>query len=189
MMMMMQTTNPTRPALDESKFRELLLYIAEESVGDSKFGKTKLNKILFYVDFLAYGIFGRPVTGATYQRRPYGPVPREISYVRNSLLESGEAEVQYVERFGLTQERLIAKRPPNLSLFTQAEKQHVDAVIRALWNRNGIEASELSHREPGWKLARERQTIPYEAVFLSPEDLTPDDIDQGQRVWAKLQAA
>ena len=34
------------------KFRELILYIAQESEGDPNFGATKLNKILFFCDFL-----------------------------------------------------------------------------------------------------------------------------------------
>jgi len=49
---------------DDSKFKELLLYVAEQSVGDPHFGKTKLNKILYYIDFQAHGVLGEPVTGA-----------------------------------------------------------------------------------------------------------------------------
>ncbi|WP_088288848.1 Panacea domain-containing protein [Kineosporia sp. A_224] len=173
---------------DDTKFGELLLYIAEESVGDPKFGKTKLNKILFYMDFLGYGIHGKPLTGAAYQRRPFGPVPKQITLVRNRLIANGDAAVEYAEYFGRPQERLVAKRPPNLSLFTQAEIDLAAEVLKALWNRSATEASELSHREPGWALAGDRDEIPYSAVFLSSRALTPEDIRRGQEIEALLAA-
>ncbi|MFD1516369.1 Panacea domain-containing protein [Pseudonocardia yunnanensis] len=172
---------------DSRKFEELLLYIAEESVGDPKFGKTKLNKILYYVDFSAYGSFGKSVTGAEYQRRPYGPVPRQITAARNALLAREDAAVEVVERFGYPQERLVAKRPPNLSLFSNEEKQLVDDVIKALWDRNGSEASELSHRELGWKFATDGALIPYSTVFLSCRPMNSDDIQRGHEIAGILE--
>ena len=37
---------------NDAKLRELVLYICYLSEGDNSFGKVKLNKILFYADFL-----------------------------------------------------------------------------------------------------------------------------------------
>lgn len=53
-----------------------MLYIAKRSLTDPYFGYVKLNKILFYADFVAYGELGKPITGATYIRNLYGPTPR-----------------------------------------------------------------------------------------------------------------
>lgn len=188
--MTMPTTTSARTPItyDEAKFRELLLYIAERSVGDDKFGKTKLNKLLYFSDFLAYGIFGKPITGAAYQRRPYGPVPRQITRARDALIASGAAVVDKVDRFGFPQERLVAKRPPNLSIFSQREKELVDQVIDTLWSHSGVEASELSHRELGWQITNEGQTIPYGAVFLSSRRLSSNDIERGVEVFKILEA-
>lgn len=171
---------------DANKMEQLLLYVAEESSGDPKFGKTKLNKILFYIDFLAYGILGRPVTGAEYQRRPYGPVPRQIVSARNAILARRDAVIESTDWFGLPQERLVAKGKADLSAFSQAEKSLIDSVIKALWDKNGTQASDLSHREPGWRIADDRETIPYQAVFLSPRELTADDIRRGQEIYKIL---
>jgi hypothetical protein len=173
---------------DSTKFEELLLYVAERSVGDPNFGKTKLNKLLFYIDFLSYGILGKPVTGATYQRRPRGPVPKEIAAARSELTARGDADVRCVDRFGYTQERLHALRPANMALFSSAEKQLIDNIIDALWDENGSSASELSHREPGWRIAKERETIPYQAVFIGTRSMTEDDVRRGQEIYAEVMA-
>lgn len=180
---------PVTISYDSRKFEELLLYIAEQSVDDPKFGKTKLNKLLFYSDFLAYGTFGEPVTGAAYQRRPYGPVPRQITSARNALLARGDATVEVAERFRYPQERLVPKRPPNLSVFSNTEKALVDDVIKALWDKSAVEASEFSHQEFGWKIAPPGTIIPYSAVFLSSQPVTEDDVRRGHEVYRLLQDA
>ncbi len=43
---------------NEKKFAELILYVSQKSTFDSTFGSTKLNKILYFSDFLAYGKLG-----------------------------------------------------------------------------------------------------------------------------------
>lgn len=180
-------TTATAISYDARKFEELLLFIAEESVDDPNFGKTKLNKVLYYVDFLAYGAFGQPVTGAEYQRRPYGPVPRQITEARQRLVARGDAVVEVLERFGRRQERLTPRRSADRSMFTEDEQHLVVDVIKQLWDKSAVEASDISHRELGWKLAKDRETIPYSTVFLSGEPITDDDVRRAREVYRFLQ--
>lgn len=72
------------------KFRELILYVARETEDDPKCGATKLNKILFYADFLAYRELGSSLSGQTYQRLEHGPAPRGIVPAVEAMQESGE---------------------------------------------------------------------------------------------------
>lgn len=180
---------PSSIAFDDRKFKELLLHIAERSVDDARFGKTKLNKILFYIDFLAYQNLGSPVTGASYQRRPMGPVPKEIAATRAALEASEEARASFVPYMGYSQERVVALRSANLDVFTSQELEIINNVIDTLWAQTGTAVSELSHKEPGWLLANERDTIPYESVFIGNREMTAGDIEGGQRLWAELQGA
>src|SRR5207302_260927 len=75
---------------DDRKLRELILHIAKESMGDTRFGKTKLNKLLFYADFLAYQKTGQSITGEEYVKQPFGPVPARAEQCLRAL-ESGGA--------------------------------------------------------------------------------------------------
>src|SRR5260370_23975101 len=84
----------------DQRFRELVLYICEKCATDPKFGATKLNKILYFSDFLAYGNFGEPITGFEYQREKNGPVPKRLLPIRNAMIQSGELAVQPVKLVG-----------------------------------------------------------------------------------------
>lgn len=163
------------PQFNQAKFSELLLYVAERSEDDVRFGATKLNKILYFSDFLAYGMWGESITGATYRRLPRGPAPREILSVREQLIDAGKAILKESQYFNYPQHRLVAVKETDRSLFNGAELALVDQVIAALKDRNASEVSELSHCEIGWELVDDYEDIPYSTVFLSSDPPTTAD--------------
>lgn len=171
--------------INELKFRELVLYIAERSVGDEKFGATKLNKILFYSDFRAYGYLGAPITGAHYRVLQNGPVPDEMSKIKEELERTMQAVVVPSTYFGYPQQRLISLRAADLSLFTGQEIAIVDQVIQEFEPLNAREVSDQSHSEAAWQVAPFGQYIPYSAVFLSSARPSAYDIQRGQEIANK----
>jgi hypothetical protein len=163
--------------------RELALYVAERSIGDIHFGAIKLNKLLFFSDFLHYGQTGAPITGATYRRRQFGPVPSELGAECHRLVAAGEACWQDQERLGYVQKRFIPLRKPDLSAFSANEIAQVDAVVFSLWDQSGRQVSDLSHESMlGWQLADDGDVIPYPAVFLSVQQPSAADIKRGQEL-------
>lgn len=168
------------------KFRELLLYVAQKSLDDPRFGATKLNKILFYSDFLAYGELGRPITEATYQRLDHGPAPVPLLAAERELESEGAAEVIEVPRFHLKQRRLIPKRRARLAEFSAEEIALVDEVIDVLRGYTAVGVSALSHLEKAWQLVEDGEEIPFEFVFISREPLTAEDVKRGQEVAALI---
>jgi hypothetical protein len=177
MVILLQGTQHIMRELDEQRFAELMLYISNECEQDPKFGATKLNKILFYSDFLAYANLGNSITGAEYQKLDHGPGPRRIKSIRRNLEQQGALIVKKVAlRDGRVQERIIPKRKPNLELFGSEEIKVVDEVIKQLWGHDADAVSKLSHYEIGWQLARLNETIPYGTIFLSDKALNDEDI-------------
>ena len=163
------------PQFNQAKFAELLLYVAERSEEDIRFGATKLNKIMYFSDFLAYGMWGESITGATYRRLPRGPVPSELLSTQEQLIGAGRAILKETQYFNRIQQRLVAVKETDRSLFNGAELALVDQVIAALKGHNASEVSELSHCEIGWKLASGDEDIPYSTVFLSSDPPTTAD--------------
>ena len=166
---------------DRKKFEELILLIAHECQGDTYFGATKLNKILFFVDFRAYHELGKSITGAEYMAIEHGPVPRLLVPVRDEMIRNGDIAL---EARG-NQQRLVAKRGVKSELFTSTEHFVIQEVIRALESEDADSVSELSHQFLGWQAARAEQgatgqspTIPYESVFVSNKRPTPHEIDE-----------
>jgi hypothetical protein len=57
------------------RLKELVLYIAERTVEDPDFGRTKVAEMLFCSDVEAYRLFGEPITGARYEKWKRVPFP------------------------------------------------------------------------------------------------------------------
>jgi hypothetical protein len=168
---------------DEARFFELILYICQKCATDPKFGATKLNKILYFSDFLAYAQLGKPITGFEYQRLVNGPAPRRMMPMREEMEKKRLLGFQLIPlRGGRTQHRAVNLRPPDLSVFTAAEIALVDRIIEELWNLDAEAVSDLSHRMMGWRLADLGETIPYETVFISSEPLTETDVQRAREL-------
>src|ERR1700733_8713255 len=152
----------------EQRFRELLVYISAKCERDPKFGATKLNKILYFSDFLAFAQFGEPITGFEYQRERNGPVPKRLVPIRDQMVRAGDLAVQPVPLLGgKVQKRTVNLRQPRLEVFTPEQIALVDSIIEKFWGFNADEVSDLSHQMVGWKIAEPGESVPYESVFIS----------------------
>jgi hypothetical protein len=171
--------------LGREKFKELILYIAQQSEGDSTFGATKLNKILFFCDFLSYRAYRESITEQRYFKLPFGPAPRALVPVVNELLEEGACIKVSRSRFGLPQETIFVKREANLEAFRPRDIALADFVLRQLRDNDATEVSNLSHEFIGWQLAGDREDIPFETIFLGDPrrvKLTEEEILHGQQL-------
>ena len=167
---------------DADKLRELVLHISRQSEGDPCFGAVKLNKILFYADFLAYRKFGRPITGAEYQKLSHGPAPRQLKPLHSRMKHEGALAVRKAEYGGYTQHRTLALREPILGKFTADEIALVDSVIQQLWEQNASDVSDRSHHFIGWQLAKLGETIPYSVALLTRRDPTEKERAHGLKL-------
>ena len=171
---------------DRSKFEELVLHLCLLSEEDQRFGATKLNKLLYYVDFIGYARFGQPVTGAVYRRLPNGPAPRDLVDVRDQLIDSGDAEVEERPYLSRVQKRLKATRDADLSLFEDYEVELVRELVDEFWHYSARSISEESHREWGWRIAADGDDIPYETALISPGPLDDEQVELGLALAEKL---
>lgn len=157
---------------DEAKFTEMLLYVAQRLEHDHAGGATKLNKVLFFADFAHVRRFGRPISGASYQKLPNGPAPRRLKPLRQQLIDTGQVKIEKEDFLGYEVHRLVPLRQPDLSVFSRSEIDTIDHVLGNLAGLNGRQVSELSHEEPGWQLVAEGETIPYEAALVGARQVS-----------------
>lgn len=172
----MEKIDTSRMPNDE-KFRELVVFICQRSLGDRRFGATKLNKLLFYADFLAYVKFGRAITWHSYQKLKNGPAPRALMPILDDMKQRGDVAQSEHDYYGRRQIRTIALRDADLTAFSSAEIALVTELIDEFWDRNAREMSLMSHQFKGWRSAEVGETIPYESALVNlikePSDL-PD---------------
>jgi len=172
---------------NEGKFRELMLLIARKSEGDPRCGALKLNKLLFYSDFLSYLMLDQPITGQEYFALENGPAPRYMVRVREQMTAKGDIAIRKTPTVSGIQDRTFALREPDLTHFTAQEVNLVDNVIQLFWGQTGTEMSELTHRFPGWKLAAYKETIPYTVALVG--DRVPTEAERKFGVTLEALAA
>jgi Protein of unknown function (DUF4065) len=161
----------------DKRLGELILFISEKSADDYSFGSIKLNKLLYYSDFLAYARWGQTITGADYWKLPEGPAPRRLVQVRNLLIEERALAIQTREvAQGYFQKRPIQLRPPNLALFRGDQLNLTEGVIADNRSLTGKQITDKSHAEWGWLLAKDKEIITPSTILLSPEALSDGEL-------------
>jgi hypothetical protein len=166
------------PVADQNaRLKELVVYISHQCLDDPTFSKVKLFKILFYSDFEAYGHQGKPITDISYKKWPFGPAPATYERMQQEMVR--ESLIRIVERrvYDYNRQRVLPLREPNFDLFDARQISIVDQWIHFFWNKTAKEVSEFSHGK-AWKIARLNELIPYEAVFISDDPVTFEDVDR-----------
>lgn len=130
---------------NKDKLRDVVLYIIQR-VGSTFV--TKMNKLLFYTDFLSYKRSGFGLTGLRYIAMQYGPVPENWGMVYNTLpgVEMNECILPN-QSSGI---RIESHLNLNLCALSEREKEILDDVCDRFENMNAREISLESHKEKGW---------------------------------------
>ena len=164
---------------NNEKFANLIMYITGITENDKSQGTTKLNKLLFYCDFLAFLNLGKPITDRMYQKLEYGPAPRGLRESRTQLIKDRKIIEKTVDHHGYSQERLITIEKPDISQFSVDEISLINKVVAEFRGMSAKDISEKSHRFSGWKLAQMGEDIPYEVALVGQGRNLEDD----ERKW------
>lgn len=180
----------------DKRLQEIILLIALRSEGDEPFGSVKLNKLLFYADFLSYVRFGESITGQEYQALPQGPAPRRLLPVIEKMKRQEVLAIREHDYYGRNQQRPLALDTPDTTEFVYEQIELVERVVKHFWGKNATEMSLESHQFVGWKLAKKGETIPYSVALIGSRKPTLAERKRGldleeiaQECLAKSEAA
>jgi hypothetical protein len=178
-------TDRVRLPGDDFRLKEMIVYVASKCQDDPGFGAVKLNKILFWADFRAYRLRGKPITGTAYFRLRLGPAPRAMLPIMTELHRDDAVRTQRRIVGGREQKRPIALRPANLEHFSGEDISIIDDVIRELWGMSATAVSLDSHGIQ-WETRHNKEPIPYEAAYLSDDPVTADDKERARELVREL---
>ena len=106
----------------EKKYKHTVLYFIKHC-NNKYLGDTKLNKLLYYFDFIHYREQGVSATGDVYCHLDFGPVPKKAREIISSLVGDGAIEREEVLLDGGGHKvRYKAKSEPIMSVFTKKRK-------------------------------------------------------------------
>jgi DNA-binding transcriptional regulator YiaG len=144
---------------------EMMVFYAAKPSGVLK---TKLNKLLWYADFIHYRYYRRSISGATYVHLPYGPVPDNYGVYLASLCANETLVLEEID-FGpdstgehMIGEKLVAKREPRPEYLPENAYTILEAVYRYFRQTGSKEISRLSHEEIGYTATEHMEPISYE---------------------------
>ena len=146
------------------KFTEMVVFFSEQMEPY----KTKMNKLLFYADFLMFKKSCFSISGVRYNAIDMGPVPNNFQSIYEYLVNKEVIEINYTQFSKGIGEKFKARinRPFSASLFTLAELEVLKKVSSAFKPLSTIDTIELSHKENGWlKNEKNKNVISYKFAF------------------------
>lgn len=147
------------------KFTEMVVFFSEKI---EPF-KTKMNKLLFYADFLMFKQTCFSISGVRYKAINMGPVPNNFQSIFEYLANKGEVDIYTTEFLnGNIGEQFKARndRPFNTDLFSANELQILEKVANAFKSTSTNDIIELTHLEEAWKKnEKTKSVISYEYAF------------------------
>lgn len=134
---------------------------------------TKMNKLLFYSDFIHYRNYGRGISGNTYVAMQYGPVPRNWSSLYGQL--QGCALMEHIYPNGTSGTRIeIASVDKAFNALEDSEIKTIEQVCQVFGSMNAKQISDASHKEQGWiDNVGTRGAISYQESFKINSDCAP----------------
>ena len=131
---------------NELKVANMISYFSKSSLN---LFKTKLNKLLFYSDFLNYKRTGYSISGIAYRAIQMGPVPAEYDKLYIKLVDDNLVNLEYVQ-FTSGYGEALKGEAFSPELFTEKELESMKDVLMKFGKKSTIDMVKLSHLEPGW---------------------------------------
>lgn len=124
---------------------------------------TKMNKLLFYIDFLSYRQRGYAMSGLSYRAIDFGPVPDRWDRVYSEFDEIHQEPRPIGEYEGNV---LVADTAVDDSVLSDEDKSIIHIVCERFKSYSSHEISAISHEEPAWQNYHEMHSrIPYTEAF------------------------
>ncbi len=126
--------------------------------------KTKLNKLLFYADFVYFKKNQISITGARYAALPYGPCPNDYRKIY-ALMEEDLSLIKTEEIFypntDIVGEKLVTISNNHISTLSETELGFLKDIKISFEKLTASEITAISHKEIGWKKTKLAKLISY----------------------------
>ena len=149
--------------LDERVYKNAILYFIKYC-NNQYLHATKLNKLLYYLDFIHFRDHQKPVTGDVYIHQEYGPIP---SHIEEMLANLKTEEIINIEAVDYKDGELIhfeLKNPKKFdeSVFLPEQKNLLKKICDEFGNWSTEKIVAQTHLEAPWFYSK-----PYEIVDYS----------------------
>lgn len=128
-----------------NKFFNMILFFNENA-----YYQVRLNKFLFYADFLNFKKTGKSISGMPYVAIKMGPVPDHYKALMDFAEKENYIEYIYDESLNSDSERISKRKNFDTSLFLDSEIESLNMVLKKLRYKKTEDIWKLSHKEKAW---------------------------------------
>ena len=150
------------------KLINAIIYFAEKT----KFcGKTKLLKLLYFLDFRHFKQTGKPVTGLDYYAWDMGPVPRDLYNELDAMKPDLNSAIKVVEKEGF--QKIVPKKKFDGDYFSKREIKLLEDLSFIFGEAKADEMIESTHlaNEPWDKTLKEKGRLAKIDYMLSIDNI------------------
>lgn len=156
---MVETVNPK---INELIYKNAVLYFIKYC-NNQYLHSTKLNKLLYYLDFIYFRDNKESVTGDIYIHQGYGPVPSRVDDILASLKNDGAIDTEVLSykdgeliRFELKDLKIL-----NEGIFPQDQKKLLKQICDEFGNWPTDKIVAQTHLEAPWFYSKPYEVVDY----------------------------
>ena len=145
--------------INKEKYINALLFFIE-NCNNQYLGKTKLNKLFYYLDFVYYRDHKKSVTGDIYICEQFGPVPNMIDFIKSEAIKLQLIKAEIIdEKTG--KEKYSLLKMPNLTCFNSDEKNLLNKICKNFKSYTTNKIVDQTHFEAPWFYSELYEQIDY----------------------------
>jgi hypothetical protein len=168
--------------MDKVLLKNTVLALLKSAPG---LGKVKLRKGLIMIDALYHSFFNKPLTGITYIKHWYGPVPDYEANAELYRMEFGEIKLAHEKKGNKIMTAHYAILDPDFSVFPNKKAIEIirDVADFIVTNKAGS-LSKITH-DAVYENTKMGDVIPIESIYSVI--ITPEPWTQEERADARLE--
>jgi len=150
--------------LNEKKYRNAILYLTSKVGKGSVWGKKKMYKLLYFLDFDAFEKYEKPITGDIYHKLPMGPAPSYFDPIASDLKREGLLSIKKRKTGPGYRDTVVYKAliKPDLKVFNENEFKILKRIVRKYGEKTGRELERLTHKEAPYLAVGKGEEMPLE---------------------------
>lgn len=147
--------------LNKSKYKNSILYFIKHC-NNRHLGKTKLNKLLYYLDFISYRDRGKPVSGDVYIHEEYGPMPSKTDEILSELKKEKKVKIDFDETYKTSGRYGFSNlKNPKINVFDEYEKKLLKKICKYFFVWSTDKIINQTHLEAPWFHSKPYDVVDY----------------------------
>jgi uncharacterized phage-associated protein len=132
--------------------------------------KMKISKLMFYSDKIHLNRYGRPITGDTYIKMKFGPVPSmALNLMRRQAYYENASEL-FDQSLTIKGNEVKTLREYDRRVFSGSDISVMEEVLLKYGCHSAFVLSDVSHTESAWNESEINRKIDFEKFFSADED-------------------